>query len=71
MITYNHEPYIAQAIGGVMMQQTDVPIELVIGEDCSTVNADTFSKITDWTRRDAIFFGDGAGAAVVSAAVTD
>ncbi|MDR1783876.1 MAG: ketoacyl-ACP synthase III [Dysgonamonadaceae bacterium] len=32
------------------------------------VGADTFSKITDWTRRDAIFFGDGAGAAVVSAA---
>lgn len=31
------------------------------------IGADTFSKITDWTRRDAIFFGDGAGAAVVSA----
>ena len=30
------------------------------------IGADTFSKITDWTRRDAIFFGDGAGAAVVS-----
>ena len=32
------------------------------------IGADTFSKITDWTRRDAIFFGDGAGAAVVSVA---
>ncbi|MGE4586136.1 MAG: beta-ketoacyl-ACP synthase III [Mangrovibacterium sp.] len=32
------------------------------------IGADTFSKITDWTRRDAVFFGDGAGAAVVSAA---
>lgn len=31
------------------------------------IGADTFSKITDWTRRDAIFFGDGAGASVVSA----
>lgn len=30
------------------------------------IGADTFSKITDWTRRDAVFFGDGAGAAVVS-----
>ncbi len=30
------------------------------------IGADTFSKITDWTRRDAIFFGDGAGAAVLS-----
>lgn len=30
------------------------------------VGADTFSKITDWTRRDCVFFGDGAGAAVLS-----
>lgn len=30
------------------------------------IGADTFSKITDWKRRDAIFFGDGAGAVVVS-----
>ena len=32
------------------------------------IGADTFSKITDWTRRDAIFFGDGAGAAVLTSA---
>lgn len=32
------------------------------------IGADTFSKITDWSRRDAVFFGDGAGAAVVSSA---
>lgn len=30
------------------------------------IGADTFSKITDWTRREAVFFGDGAGAAVLS-----
>ncbi|MGK7390778.1 MAG: beta-ketoacyl-ACP synthase III [Candidatus Cyclobacteriaceae bacterium M2_1C_046] len=30
------------------------------------IGADTFSRITDWTRRDAVFFGDGAGAAIIS-----
>lgn len=28
------------------------------------IGADTFSKIVDWKRRDAVFFGDGAGAAI-------
>lgn len=36
MITYNHAPYIRQAIEGVLMQQTEFPFELLIGEDCST-----------------------------------
>lgn len=36
MITYDHEPYITQAIQGVVSQETDFPFELIIGEDCST-----------------------------------
>ena len=36
MITYNHAPYIARAIEGVLQQKTEFPFELVIGEDCST-----------------------------------
>lgn len=32
------------------------------------IGADTFSKITDWTRRDCVFFGDGAGAIILSRA---
>lgn len=32
------------------------------------IGADTFSKIIDWKRRDAVFFGDGAGAAVLTSA---
>src|ERR1017187_9329084 len=36
MITYNHEKYIAPAIESVLMQKTDFPYELIIGEDCST-----------------------------------
>ncbi len=35
MLTYNHEPYIQQAIEGVMMQRTDFQFELIIGEDAS------------------------------------
>ena len=35
------------------------------------IGADTFSKITDWTSRDCVFFGDGAGAAVLSHANDD
>lgn len=30
------------------------------------IGADTFSKIVDWNRRDCVFFGDGAGAAVLT-----
>jgi len=36
MTTYNHEPYIRQAVESVMGQQTSFPVELVVGEDCST-----------------------------------
>ena len=36
MITYNHEHYIREAIESVIMQKTDLKIELVIGEDYST-----------------------------------
>ena len=35
------------------------------------IGADTFSRIVDWTRRDCVFFGDGAGAAVLSHSNTD
>ena len=38
MITYNHAPFIAQAIESALMQVTDFAVEIVIGEDCSTDN---------------------------------
>lgn len=36
MVTYNHEAYIAQAIEGVLMQQTNFAVQLFIGDDAST-----------------------------------
>lgn len=48
MITYNHEKYIGQAIEGVLLQKCNFPIELVIGEDCST---DSTRKICEEYQR--------------------
>lgn len=36
MVTYNHEPYIRQAVESVLCQKSDFEYELIIGEDCST-----------------------------------
>ncbi len=35
MITYNHENFIEQALENVLKQETDFPVEIVIGEDFS------------------------------------
>jgi glycosyltransferase involved in cell wall biosynthesis len=35
---YNHEKYIAQMLDGALMQRTDFPFEIVIGDDASTDN---------------------------------
>ncbi len=34
-------------------------------EHALVIAADTFSKVTDWNRRDCVIFGDGAGAVVL------
>ena len=35
-IAYNHEATIAQALDGFVMQQTDFPFQVLVGDDCST-----------------------------------
>lgn len=36
MMAYNHVHYIAQAIDSVLQQESEWPVELLIGDDCST-----------------------------------
>jgi glycosyltransferase involved in cell wall biosynthesis len=49
MLAYRHEHFIVDAIEGVIAQQCDFPIELVIGEDCSPDG--TLKVISDYQRR--------------------
>lgn len=38
MITYGHEAFIRQAVEGVLMQECDFPVELIVADDCSPDN---------------------------------
>ena len=49
MITYNHAPYIAQALDSILAQERDFDLEIVIGEDCSTDH--TRAIVLDYQRR--------------------
>lgn len=44
MITYNHENFIEEAINGVMMQECDFEIELILANDCSPDKTDEVIK---------------------------
>jgi glycosyltransferase involved in cell wall biosynthesis len=44
MITYGHEQFIKQAIEGVLMQQCDFELELILANDCSPDLTDTVVK---------------------------
>jgi glycosyltransferase involved in cell wall biosynthesis len=41
MITYAHEKYIQQAINGVLMQNVNFHVELIIADDCSKDNTES------------------------------
>lgn len=36
VVAYNHAPYIAQALDGFLMQKTDFPFQVIVGDDAST-----------------------------------
>lgn len=40
MITYGHEKFIKEAINGVLIQECNFEVELIIANDCSTDNTD-------------------------------
>ena len=44
MLTYNHAPYLKEAIEGVLKQKTQFPIELIICNDNSPDNSDEIIK---------------------------
>ena len=60
MTAYNQENFISEAIEGVLMQKTTLPVELHIGDDCSTDRtgeicldyAKRFPEIVKYHRRD-------------------
>ena len=41
MITYGHEKYIREAIEGVLMQECDFEVELILANDCSPDQTDS------------------------------
>src|SRR6476469_4789991 len=36
VLSYNHERYVAEALAGIANQRVDFPMEVIVGEDCST-----------------------------------
>jgi glycosyltransferase involved in cell wall biosynthesis len=50
LTTYNHEPFIGQAIDSILAQKCDFPVEILITEDCSTDG--TYEIIDRYARRD-------------------
>lgn len=49
IVTFNHERFIAQAIEGVLMQETPFEVELIVGDDVSTDR--TREIVLDYQRR--------------------
>lgn len=67
--TYNAVAFDISAVCSGFLYGMSVAAQYIaagVYDNVLVIGADTFSRITDWTKRDAVFFGDGAGAAVIS-----
>lgn len=49
MLAFNHEKYLNDAIGGVLLQTTPFPVELIVAEDCSADG--TLAVARAWQQR--------------------
>lgn len=47
--TYNHEPYLAEALDAILAQECDFGVEIILGEDCSSDN--TLAICRDYAER--------------------
>ena len=47
--TYNHEPYLADALDAILAQECDFGVEIILGEDCSSDN--TLAICCDYAER--------------------
>lgn len=54
MLAYNHAPYLGKAIEGVLAQSASIPLELIIGEDCSNDGTLEIAKAHQHERPDVI-----------------
>lgn len=71
---YNAVAFDISAVCSGFLFAMSVAVQFIasgVYENVLVIGADTFSRITDWNRRDCVFFGDGAGAAVLSRANDD
>lgn len=66
---FNSFAFDVSAVCTGFLTAMSIAAQYLASQSCQNVlviGADTFSKITDWKRRDSVFFGDGAGAAVLT-----
>jgi 3-oxoacyl-[acyl-carrier-protein] synthase III len=70
IMAYNSVAFDVAAVCSGFLYAMSIASQFVMGgvyKHVLIIGADVFSRITDWSKRECVFFGDGAGAAVMSA----